>query len=62
MRCYCCNNVLSYRESTRKFKESGSFVDMCDACLETLDNVEVTAGYQGPEDGEETEEESNESY
>lgn len=36
MRCYCCDKPLSGVESTRKFKESGNYTDMCDKCLKTL--------------------------
>lgn len=36
MRCYCCNNPISGVESTRRFKESNEFVDMCDKCLSTI--------------------------
>lgn len=46
MRCECCNTVLSSQEATRKFKGSGTFVDMCNKCLSTIDDqVEVTEGY-----------------
>jgi hypothetical protein len=46
MRCYCCNNPLSGVESTRRFKESNEFTDMCDACLATIlnDNLETVEG------------------
>lgn len=45
MRCECCNVLLTPREATRRFKESGSYVDMCDRCLDTIsDQVEYTAG------------------
>ena len=46
MRCECCNVVLSSQEATRKFKSSGTFVDMCNKCLSTIDDqVEFTEGY-----------------
>lgn len=45
MRCECCNKVLNTQESTRRFKDSGTFVDMCNACLFSIsDDVEVTEG------------------
>ena len=45
MRCYCCNNVLKPSESTRKFKESGAYTDMCDHCLGTIsDEVDTVEG------------------
>lgn len=43
MRCYCCNNILKPSESTRKFKESGAFTDMCDKCLTEIDDGSVYA-------------------
>lgn len=56
MRCYCCNKQLSDREATRRFAESGMFVDMCDKCLGTLDDtLDVTDGYS---EGDEHEEDS----
>jgi hypothetical protein len=36
MRCYCCNNLLTPQQATRKFKTSGVFTDMCDGCLGTI--------------------------
>lgn len=45
MRCSCCNVLLTTQESTRKFKESQTYVDMCNKCLETISNeVDVTEG------------------
>lgn len=41
MRCYCCDNPLSGRESTRKFKTSGMFTDMCDKCLQAISDQEL---------------------
>ena len=57
MRCECCNKILTSQEATRKFKESGTFVDMCNECLDTIsDDVEVTDGYQEGDDGYDDEE------
>jgi len=54
MRCYCCNKVLTSQESTRRFKQSNEFVDMCNTCLSTIDeDVEVTDGYQEDDDNDE---------
>lgn len=36
MRCYGCNKRLSGKESTRRFKESEDFTDLCDVCLGTI--------------------------
>ena len=45
MKCYCCDVILTPQESTRKFKESGSYVDMCNKCLVTIDDqVEYDEG------------------
>jgi hypothetical protein len=45
MRCECCNQLLTTQESTRKFKTSNTYVDMCNKCLETIsDDVDVTEG------------------
>jgi len=37
MRCNCCNVVLTPQESTRKFKVSGDYVDMCNKCFNTIE-------------------------
>jgi len=51
MRCYCCNTILKPSESTRKFKESGSFTEMCNTCLGTIsDDVETVEGEAQDED------------
>ena len=44
MRCYCCNKILKPSESTRKFKESGMFTEMCNECLTTIADVETVDG------------------
>lgn len=41
MRCYCCNNILSKAEATRKFSESGTFTEMCNVCLTSIDEDEL---------------------
>lgn len=41
MRCYCCNNPLSGKESTRKFKLSGIYTDMCDKCLSEISDQDI---------------------
>jgi hypothetical protein len=50
MRCYACNNILKPSESTRKFKESGAFTDMCEVCLGTIAEVETVEGAGEDED------------
>lgn len=45
MRCQCCNVILTTQEATRKFEESGDYVDMCNKCLSTIDDsVNYTDG------------------
>lgn len=44
MKCYCCDRILTTAESTRKFKGSGAFTDMCDTCLSTID-ADTVEGY-----------------
>jgi hypothetical protein len=45
MRCQACNVILNTQESTRRFKGSGEFVDLCNKCLGTInDDVQTTDG------------------
>jgi NAD-dependent SIR2 family protein deacetylase len=45
MRCVACNVILTTQEATRKFEESGEFVDLCNKCLSTIDeDVTYTDG------------------
>jgi len=45
MRCHACNVILTTQEATRKFEESGEFVDLCNKCLSTIDgDVTYTDG------------------
>ncbi len=56
MRCYCCNNILTTQEATRRFKGSGEFSDMCNKCLQTIDDeVDVTEGNTQEDDDYEDE-------
>ena len=55
MRCYCCNRPLSTQEAVRRFKESLSFTEMCDNCLNTID-VDTVDGEGEPDDLEDVEE------
>lgn len=56
MRCYCCNNLLTTQESTRKFKKSGEYADTCNQCLSTISgDVEVTEGNLSKEEGDDGE-------
>ena len=36
MRCLACNVMLSDFEATRKYAESGKYVDICNSCLHTV--------------------------
>lgn len=43
MRCLSCDCELSDFEATRKFEESGTFVDLCNDCLSTIqDDLIIT--------------------
>ena len=53
MRCQCCNNILKPSESTRKFKLSGAYTDMCSPCLSTITDNEFTETVEGEGQDEE---------
>lgn len=54
MRCVACNKILTSRESTRRFKESGAFVDLCNGCLSTIDDsVQTVDSKNLPDEGDE---------
>jgi|DEB0MinimDraft_3_1074331.scaffolds.fasta_scaffold19089_1 hypothetical protein len=36
MRCLSCNTALNEFESTRKYAESGEFVDLCNFCFKEI--------------------------
>jgi len=36
MRCDCCDKILNGFEATRKYKESGEYVNMCNSCTSWL--------------------------
>lgn len=36
MRCTCCDHILTDFEATRKFKSTGDYADMCNACVKEL--------------------------
>jgi hypothetical protein len=57
MRCQACNVILTTQEATRRFKTSGNFVDLCNKCLNTIDDdIEYTDGNYDGETNEEYEE------
>jgi hypothetical protein len=37
MRCLSCNKILSDYESTRKYKGSKQFIDLCNLCFSLSD-------------------------
>jgi hypothetical protein len=37
MRCLSCNKILSDYESTRKYKETKTFIDLCNTCFSSSD-------------------------
>jgi hypothetical protein len=62
MRCYCCDNLLTPEEATRKWKASGMFTDMCNKCLREIsgDTDPFLATVEGsPEEGDLFDEEGN---
>lgn len=57
MRCFACNVVLSTPERTRRFEGSGEFVDLCNKCLNTIDDdrydeLNTTAGTDDENEGD----------
>jgi len=42
-RCDCCNVILTPQESTRKFKDSGTYTNTCNSCLKDIP-VETVEG------------------
>lgn len=56
MRCDCCNNILSDREATRKFKESGEYTNTCTNCLSYISDVPTRDSRNLREDDEDLDE------
>lgn len=52
MRCKACNTILEDHEATRKVKQTGEYLDMCDRCLgEEFIELEKAVKYkEGVED------------
>ena len=50
-RCIACNCILTPQESTRRFKGSGTFTELCNKCLDTID-VETVEGNVPDEESE----------
>lgn len=47
MRCLACNQVLNEFESTRKSKETGEFVDLCNSCYTHVkEDMQVVENYE----------------
>lgn len=38
MRCIACDHILTDYEATRRFRESKSFVELCNTCVGTIAN------------------------
>ena len=57
MRCAACNVILNNQEATRKFANSGQFVDLCNKCFNTIaDDVQYTENdYEEVKDDDYTE-------
>ena len=46
MRCKACNKSLNAFESTRKSKESGEYIDLCNYCYAFVkDDLQVIENY-----------------
>jgi len=56
VKCYCCDHILTTQESTRKFKESGNYTEMCTTCLNTISDIETEEGFEDEEMDENYEE------
>jgi hypothetical protein len=56
MRCYCCQNILTSREACTRFKGSGTFTEMCNKCLKTIDADVIVPKREFEDDLEEEEE------
>ena len=54
MRCDCCNVILSPKECTRKFKESGEFTNTCTRCLNEIDVPTVEGAFFESDDTDDT--------
>jgi hypothetical protein len=60
MRCYCCNNILTPQEATRRFKLSNEFTDTCSGCLREISDDAFTETVEGrPEDEDVVDDEGN---
>lgn len=47
MRCKACDKMLNDFESTRKGRESGEFVDLCNQCyVHVKDDLQVVENYE----------------
>lgn len=54
MRCYCCGNILTTQESVRRFRDSGTYTEMCNKCLSTItDDSDALATIDGLAEDEE---------
>jgi hypothetical protein len=57
MKCTACDVILTTAESVRRFKDSGTYVDLCNKCLSTIsDSVTTVDGDadEGDEDESDT--------
>lgn len=60
MRCAACDCLLSDDESTRKSRVTGEYLDLCDHCIEPIDELQY-ATYR-PADEELTEEDVEDEH
>ena len=43
MRCKACNRALSDFESTRKIPDTGEYLDLCNVCYHSIEDVVITS-------------------
>jgi hypothetical protein len=43
MRCISCNDLLSDYETTRKYRSTGVFLDLCSGCSSYVSEIEIEA-------------------
>lgn len=63
MKCYACDHILTPQESTRKFKLSGEYTDMCNQCLKTIDDgIETVDSTSIGDDADDEEDQDGDVY
>ncbi|CAB4132751.1 hypothetical protein UFOVP249_3 [uncultured Caudovirales phage] len=52
MKCDACDVILTTAESVRKFKDSGTYVNLCNKCLSTISDSVTTVDGDVEDDDE----------